>query len=734
MTEGRPTDDARILVIDDEQLMLRATSRLLARAGYQVAEATTGKDGVRTAMETKPDLILLDIMLPDIDGLEVCRRIKSGTDLTDSVVVLLSGKRIDSEEQAAGLEQGADDYIVRPIPNRELLARIEAMLRLKRADEALRESEARLELAVAGSNGGMWHLAFDPDDPYHSLPDEIYLSPSLKALIGYSDAEFPNSLAAWENQVLARDLPRLRDSSRQYREGRIDRHQVEYRIRHKDGSIRWLRTSGRVERDETGRPVRFAGIDWDITARKQAEEALRYQATLLRSVSDAVITTDLDFVIQSWNTAAQALYGWPADEVIGKLMGEVVPTTYPSDEQEAVLAQFQADGVWQGEAIQRHKDGSDLHVLASVKLVRDDAGRPVSVLAVNRDITERQQVEEALQRERDLVDRVMDTSPVGIAVFDRQGQITFVNNRLQQLASLVGETTLVGRAFNDPAWQSIGPDDEPVSEEESPYALVMSSGRPVYNVEHGIESDEGQRLYLSSNAAPLFDESGEINSVVVTTEDITQRKRAEAQLEEAAAKAERERLARDLHDAVTQSLFSVAAIAEAMPRVWERDPEEARRGLEELRWLTQGALAEMRAMLLELRPATLLEHKLGVLLRQLTDAMMGRTRMPVTTTVVGDCELPADVQIALYRIAQEALNNVTKHARASQAKVSLHNEPGRVRLRISDNGTGFDPGTVSVDHLGLNIMRERAEAIGATLRIESQPSHGTRIEVEWRGT
>ena len=141
----------------------------------------------------------------------------------------------------------------------------------------------------------------------------------------------------------------------------------------------------------------------------------------------------------------------------------------------------------------------------------------------------------------------------------------------------------------------------------------------------------------------------------------------------------------------------------------------------------------MRALLLELRPAALMEQKLGVLLRQLTDAMGSRTRTPVTLTVVGDCDLTADVQIALYRIAQEALNNITKHARPSQAKVSLHNEPGLVRLRISDDGIGFDPEAASAHHLGLDIMRERAEAIGAMLRIESQPSHGTRIEVEWRG-
>jgi signal transduction histidine kinase len=96
--------------------------------------------------------------------------------------------------------------------------------------------------------------------------------------------------------------------------------------------------------------------------------------------------------------------------------------------------------------------------------------------------------------------------------------------------------------------------------------------------------------------------------------------------------------------------------------------------------------------------------------------------------------LPAEAQIALYRIAQEALNNIAKHARASQAKVSLHNEPGLVRLRISDDGIGFDPDSALAHQLGLDIMRDRAEAIGAVLRIESQPGHGTRIGVEWQGT
>jgi len=142
------------------------------------------------------------------------------------------------------------------------------------------------------------------------------------------------------------------------------------------------------------------------------------------------------------------------------------------------------------------------------------------------------------------------------------------------------------------------------------------------------------------------------------------------QVAAAAVADERTRLARDLHDSVTQTLYAIAAIAEALPHVWDRRPQEARHTLDELRRLAQGALAEMRTLLLELRPAALLERPLGDLLHQLTDALLGRTHMPITTTVSGGHPLPAEVQVALYRIAQEALTNSVKHAGASQAGLS----------------------------------------------------------------
>ena len=205
---------------------------------------------------------------------------------------------------------------------------------------------------------------------------------------------------------------------------------------------------------------------------------------------------------------------------------------------------------------------------------------------------------------------------------------------------------------------------------------------------------------------------------------------------------ERNRLARDLHDAVTQTLFSASLIAEALPTLWESDQGEGRQLLKELRQLSRGALAEMRTLLLELRPAALVEADMGHLLRQLAEAVTGRTGISVIVTMDDKCALPPDVHVALYRIAQEALNNVVKHAQASQVTVSLRCsspqaegiEGGCVELCVSDDGRGFDPVKVSPDHLGLGIIRERAQAVGATLEIASQPGHGTRVVVVCEGT
>lgn len=209
--------------------------------------------------------------------------------------------------------------------------------------------------------------------------------------------------------------------------------------------------------------------------------------------------------------------------------------------------------------------------------------------------------------------------------------------------------------------------------------------------------------------------------------------RLQAEIEKSAALAERNRIARDLHDAVTQTLFSAALIAEVLPATWQIDPIEGQRRLQELGELTRGALAEMRTLLLELRPAALLEIPFSDLLHQLADAVQGRNRIPVevSTEPQVDIILSDEAKIAFYRIIQEALNNVMKHAGATEVRITAAIHDARLVLRISDNGRGFDPARVPASHFGLQNMRERAESLNARFRLEAHPGQGTDLSVEW---
>lgn len=201
--------------------------------------------------------------------------------------------------------------------------------------------------------------------------------------------------------------------------------------------------------------------------------------------------------------------------------------------------------------------------------------------------------------------------------------------------------------------------------------------------------------------------------------------------QELAILEERQRLARDLHDAVNQSLFSAGLIAEVLPRLWDRDQAEARRSLEDLSKLTRGAIAEMRALLAELRPSTLTDAELGDLLRLLGNAFSGRTNVPATVIANGQGVLPAEVQVTIYRLSQEALNNVAKHAEANRVEILLEQDASSIDLTIRDDGKGFDTNQILSGHYGLSMMRERAEAIGAHLSIISQPGKGTELTLRW---
>jgi len=215
--------------------------------------------------------------------------------------------------------------------------------------------------------------------------------------------------------------------------------------------------------------------------------------------------------------------------------------------------------------------------------------------------------------------------------------------------------------------------------------------------------------------------------------DITDRKQTEKLRykirKEKTLNEERNKLARELHDTVTQTLFSANLIAEVIPKLWKKDPEAVVERLEEVRELNNIALMEMRILLIELRPSALKDEDLGNLLQELVKSVTARSQIPIEVKINGEYKFPVKIELGYYRIAQEALNNIIKHSSATKASLVLEVLPRKLYMDITDNGCGFKNEKVTSTSLGLSIMRERAKHIGASINIDTLPGKGTRITV-----
>lgn len=224
--------------------------------------------------------------------------------------------------------------------------------------------------------------------------------------------------------------------------------------------------------------------------------------------------------------------------------------------------------------------------------------------------------------------------------------------------------------------------------------------------------------------------------------------RLKATVKSSAAITERNRLARELHDTVTQTLFSMSLITDVLPDLWKNDQELGRKALEELKQLSKGAVTEMRSLLFELKPNTLLSMELESLIQQLVDSFKAHTGINVDYDYQRlQCNLPADVKFTFYRVVQEALRNVIKHGHATNVKISLNTIMNRkkpinrmidcetsdtqISVLIEDDGVGFYHGILTGEQYGIRIMYDRAREIGATFHLESEPGRGTRVSLVW---
>lgn len=321
--------------------------------------------------------------------------------------------------------------------------------------------------------------------------------------------------------------------------------------------------------------------------------------------------------------------------------------------------------------------------------------------------------------------QLVDNSPDIVWSMDAEGRFTFLSDSLEvrtgwKPEDLIGKpfsvlTDGVAQADADAAWRRMM--SEPDKEHRLRLQLPMPSGvlAPVEVAMIGRFVD------------------GRFAGAHGSVRDITERERLEADLRrqagELAAGQERAHLARELHDSVTQALFSMGLTMRALELLLESNPDAARQKLVELRDLQRDALAEMRTLLFELRPQSLEKDGLVQAIRTHTAAVQGRTGLSITVDAGQLDRLPVEIEEAFYRITQEAIHNVVKHAGAQTASVRLGRPDGPLVLEVTDDGDGFEPERVPRGHLGLVGMRQRADQIGAELSIQSQPNEGTTIRL-----
>ncbi len=321
---------------------------------------------------------------------------------------------------------------------------------------------------------------------------------------------------------------------------------------------------------------------------------------------------------------------------------------------------------------------------------------------------------------------LVDYSPDIVWSVDAEGCFTFLSDSLESRTGWKA-AELIGKPF------TVLADRGSIEGAEAAWAALIANPLGEQRVRLDLPLADGSASQAEvAMAATMVD--GKFAGAHGSVRDISERERLEGDLRrqaaELAASQERAHLARELHDSVTQALFSMGLTLRSLELLLETDAAAAAGKVAELRELQKDALAEMRTLIFELRPASLETDGLVQALRTHATAVQRRTGLTLVVVAEPIPRLPLATEEALYRIGQEAIHNIVKHANASRASVRIAQDGDLVRLAIVDDGEGFSPGDVPRGHLGLLGMRQRLDLIGGELRVDSAPGRGTTVEAE----
>ena len=493
---------------------------------------------------------------------------------------------------------------------------------------------------------------------------------------------------------------------------RVARDELEVRVRERTAELEESNRRLREEADE----------------RRRAHRAVNFQAGLLDAVEQAVAATDHQGRIIYWNRFAEHLYGWQAGDVTGRLLGEVLAFRRSGGEAMDFSRVCGNGGSWTGEVEAERRDGTRFPAYLVCTCL---PGQAEGYVCLSLDITASKEAEQALLDSEERYSTLVENSPTGIFIL-RDGHLAFVN---PEFAALVERSRdeLVGSGIA----ALLHPEER---QREGSIGHSSATGAPLPDeCECRLITRGGHERWVVIRLAAL--RNGRGTETLGTVQDVTDRKRMERELHHLSGRLltiqeeERRRVARDLHDSVGQTLTGMKFIVEAaLGPPW---PNERRSGRERLRHLVpaiQEAVEEVRRISTELRPPIL--DDLGLLptiawyIRQMEK---GHPKLAVEQQIqVSETLIPRALATPIYRLLQEATNNVGKHSGATRVTIGLAATDGRLRFSVADDGVGFDPSALpGEDGSGLTSMRERTELSGGLFCLTSVPGRGTTVAASW---
>ncbi len=537
--------------------------------------------------------------------------------------------------------------------------------------------------------------------------------------------------------------------------GAGERFTLDYRL-NVSGDARWIASRGRIERDAAGCPLRLYGLAEDVTAAKRQAMALerreqRYRE-LFEQASDILYTLDLQGNFTEVNREHERVVGYTAEELLGRPVRELVLPEYRARMEAMRERKLGGEPVTTYEVGVRAKDGRTIILEVSSRLLYED-GRLVGMQGSARDITARKQAAEALRRSEERLQRVVETAAVGILILDRGGRALLLNAAMEQIAGVSREEWegVGGKAL---PFRRLALDGSPLPRRADPFASVRANGRALRGVEFVVERPNGSHVVVSASAAPLHDEAGRLDGVVVILHDVTDRYRAEQALRRAVAVRD-QFLSIASHELRTPLTSLKGQIQLGQRRVQRgAQPEEIAIALE-LAEQQVNRLARLVGELLDISriaggrfAVAPVPVALDQLVRRVVEAERGvEPPHPIDFAGAGaELEILADPD-RIEQVLVNLLQNARKYSPAgSPIGVRVLAEPQWVTIAVEDRGIGvpeaeqeqiFKPfqRASNIDRgvsglgLGLHIAAEIVRAHGGAISVESRPGAGSTFRV-----